>query len=199
VLPGRQLAAALRRAPLVPYQGRLCRAVHAASLYGFQKKQPYVPRPLFDLGSPASGARYTPRGGAPALYLAEDYETSLHEYLQVGAHARLTPTNPTGAIVLFVADVQLTAVLDLADRDTLRLLGTTAAELREPWRYRRDRRTPPTRVLGRAVAADVRIQAIRFPSTKGKGACFAILTDHIIAPAFVRVHDSENHLVAEVP
>lgn len=200
MLRRRPLARALRAAPLVPYQGPLCRAVHVGTLYGFRRRAPYRPRPLYDLGPPAGGARFTPKGGAPALYLAEDYETSLHEYFQVGASARLRPAVATAAsVVVFGAEVRLETVLDLTDPHTRALLGTTLAELREPWRYRRDRRTPPTHVLGRAVAADGRIQAIRFPSTKGTGTCFAILTSVLVAPAFIRVHDPDSRLVAELP
>ena len=199
MLKGRALARALRAAPLTRYEGALCRAIHAATLYGFKKKAPYVPRPLYDLGPPAGGARFTPRGGAPALYLADDYETSLHEYLQVGSHVRLRPRLGAEAIVLFVAQVRLGAVLDLTDKRVLAALSTSAPELRQPWRFRRDRSTPPTHILGRAVAADGHIQAIRFASTKGSGACFAILTRAVVPPAFVRVADPDGHLVATLP
>jgi hypothetical protein len=79
------------------------------------------------------------------------------------------------------------------------MLGTSAAELRQPWRFRRDRRTPPTHVLGRAVAAGGRVQALRFASTKGDGACVVILTRAVAAPGFVRVRDPEDRLVATLP
>lgn len=199
MLAGRALANALRRASLTPYEGVLYRAVHAATLYGFKKAAGYTPRPLYDLGPPAGGARFTPQGGAPALYLADDYETSLHEYLQVGRHVRLRPPVGTGAIVLFVAEVRLERVLDLTNTPVRAIVGTTAGELREPWRFRRDGRTPPTHRLGRAVAAGRDIQAIRFRSTKGNGACFAILTGTIVPPSFVRVSDPGNRLVATLP
>jgi RES domain-containing protein len=139
MLAGRALARALERARLMRYEGVLCRAVHAATLYGFKKEAACIPRPLYDLGPPAGGARFTPRGGAPALYLADDYETSLHEYLQVGSHVRLRARVDTGAIVLFVAEVRLERVLDLTDRRVLSILGATPAELRQPWRFPRCR------------------------------------------------------------
>jgi RES domain-containing protein len=199
MLAVRALAKAVRAAPLVRYEGALCRAVHGVTLYGFKKRAPYTPRPLYDLGPPAGGARFTPKTGASALYLADDYETSLHEYLQVGSHLRLKPRLGAGAIVLFVAEVRLETVLDLTDKRVLARLGTTASELREPWRFRRDRRTPPTHILGRVVAADGHVQAIRFRSTKGSGSCFMILTRTIARPAFVRVRDPRNRLVAALP
>jgi RES domain-containing protein len=195
----RHIATALKRLSLTTYDGALCRAISPATLYGFQNKKPFKPRPLYNLGPGAGGARFTPRGGAPALYLADDYETSLREYLQVGAPGPLRPVAGSEAIVTFAVHVRLAAVLDLTDTRVLAALGTTPAELREPWRHRRDRRTPPTHVLGRAVAKDRRIQALRFASTKGPGTCVVILTDAIKAPAFVRIHDSQNRLVAELP
>lgn len=199
MLAGRALARALGRAPLTKYEGPLCRAVHGATLYGFKRKAPYTPRPLYDLGPPAGGARFTPKGGDPALYLADDYETSLREYLQVGSHVRLRPRLGAGAIVLFVAEVRLETVLDLTDRRVLNTLGTAAAEMRQPWRFRHDRRTPLTHILGRAVAVHGRIQAIRFHSTKGRGACFMILTRALVPPAFVRVRDPAGRLIATIP
>lgn len=199
MLPKRALAAALRNIPTVPFRGSLVRAVHAATLYGFRHGPRYAPRPLFDLGPPRSGARFTPPGGAPALYLADDVETSLRELLQVGASAALRPQPSAKAMVVFTADVRLEAVLDLTRDETMAALGTTAAELASPWRHRRDRRVPPTQVLGRAVAEHGHIQALRFASTKGPGDCFMILTATIVAPAFVRVTDPESKLVQSIP
>ncbi len=190
---------ALREAPLVPFRGPLVRAVRAATLFGFQSGATYVPRPLFDLGPPRSGARFTPPGGAPALYLAEDAETSLHELLQVGASAGLKPQPGQKSVVLFTADVRLAAVLDITEAAVISALGTSAAELAGPWRHRRDRKTPPTHVLGGAVAEVGHIQAIRFRSTKGPGVCFAILTQTVVAPSFVRVRDPNARLVQIIP
>jgi RES domain-containing protein len=199
MLRRRALAEALRNVPLAAFRGALVRAVHAATLYGFRHGPTYEPRPLFDLGPPASGARFTPPRGAPALYLASDVETSLRELLQVGASAALRPVAPAKAVVVFTADVRLEAVLDLTRDETLDALGTTRTELASPWRHRRDRRTPPTHVLGRAVAEDGRIDAVRFASTKGPGECFMVLTQTIASPAFVRVTDPESRLVESIP
>lgn len=199
MLPRRALVEALRTVPLARFRGALVRAVHAATLYGFRHGPAYEARPLFDLGPPRSGARFTPAGGAPALYLASDVETSLRELLQVGASAALKPLPSAKAIVVFTADVRLEAVLDLTHEETLSALGTSREELASPWRHRRDRRTPPTHVLGRAVAEGGRIQALRFASTKGPGDCFMVLTQAIAAPAFVRVTDPESKLAQSIP
>jgi RES domain-containing protein len=199
MLPRRAVTEALRAVPLTRFQGPLVRAVHAATLYGFRHGPTYEPRPLFDLGPPRSGARFTPPGGAPALYLASDVETSLRELLQAGTSAALKPQPSAKAVVVFTADVRLEAVVDLTRDETLAALGTTRAEMASPWRHRRDRKTPPTHVIGRAVGEAGHIQALRFSSTKGPGDCFMVLTGTIVAPAFVRVTDPESKLVQSIP
>ena len=197
MLIGRALDRALKKVPLVPLQTPLCRAVDAATLYGFHANTPYEPRPLYDLGPASRGGRFTPKGGAPALYLADDLAISLHDYLGIDAHARLRPGTP--AIVLFTVQVRLSAVLDLTEPAVRAALQTTLAELRAPWRFRRARSRPPTHTLGAAVHRAGHIQAICFPSTKGKGTCVCVLTESVTAPDFVRIHDPSSKLVATIP
>jgi RES domain-containing protein len=199
MLATRALPGALKRIRGRSYQGTLCRAVHAATLYGFEQAAPYRPRPLYSLGPSATGARFTPRGGSPALDLAEDHTTALHEYLQVGSSARLAPAAGTEALVLFTVDVRLTSVLDLTRVEVQAMLGTSARELGSPWRYRQARGVPPTHALGRAVARSGRFDAIRFASTKGPGSCLAIFTSLLAPPAQVRIRDPRNRLLEELP
>jgi RES domain-containing protein len=122
MLPVKALELALTRVPVTRFEGLLCRAVHSGTLYGFLHRKLYTPRPLYNLGPPTNGARFTPKGGAPALYLAQDFETSLREYLQLGKSARLTPrSEKEGAIVCFTAKVRLDSVLrDLPRHDPSR-------------------------------------------------------------------------------
>ena len=197
--PTPTLERVLKTIALTHYQGQLCRAVNADALYGFSRTGHYVPRPLYNLGPPNGGARFTPRGGMPCLYLAEDYETSLREYLQVGSPARLRTTVHNTAFVNYVADVRLEKVLDLTKGAVRRTLGTNLTELKSPWRYRRDRRIPPTHRLGRVVAKVGHIEAIRFVSSKGQGICIVILTDALTPPAYVRVQDPQSRLIAQIP
>ncbi len=89
--PTRTLERVLKTIALTRYEGFLCRAVKVNALHRFSHTAHYTPRPLYNLGPPSGGARFTPRGGAPSLYLADDYETSLREYLQVGWPAGLAP------------------------------------------------------------------------------------------------------------
>lgn len=182
------------------FEGLLCRAVQSGMLYGFLHGKLYPPRPLDNLGPPKNGARFTLKGGAPALYLAEDFETSLREYLQLGKSARLTPRSETeGAIVCFTAKVRVESVLDLTTNDVQKALGTDDNELKSPWRYRKKGGLPPTHRLGRAIAAVRRFDAVRFKSSKGDGDCFMILTEVLVAPSFVEVNDPVSLLTQRIP
>jgi hypothetical protein len=84
-----------------------------ATLYGFAKGARYNPKPLFSLGAPMTGARFTPKGGAPALYLAENQVTALAEVVQVGGHVPLTPTLQPSALVVYPVEVKIQRVLDV--------------------------------------------------------------------------------------
>lgn len=200
MLAAKELRLALARMVVSRFEGLLCRAVHSGTLYGFSHGKLYTPRPLYNLGPPKNGARFTPKGGAPALYLAEDFETSLREYLELGKSARLAPRSATeGAIVCFTAKVRLEAVLDLTNSVVQRALGTDAHELRSPWRYRKKAGVPPTHRLGRAIAAARRFDAVRFKSSKGDGDCFMILIETLAAPSFVEVNDPISLLTQRIP
>ena len=200
MLPAKALKLALARVAVTRFEGLLCRAVHSGTLYGFSHGKLYTPRPLYNLGPPKNGARFTLTGGAPALYPAEDFETSLREYLQLGKSALLTPrSEKEGAIVCFTAKVCVEAVLDLTTGDVQKALGTDDNELKSAWRYRKKSGVPPTHRLGRAIAAARRFDAVRFKSSKGDGDCFMILTEALVAPAFVEVNDPISRLTQRIP
>ena len=200
MLPAKALKLALARVAVTRFEGLLCRAVHSGTLYGFSGGKLYPPRPLYNLGPPKNGARFTPKGGSPALYLAEDFETSLREYLQLGKSARLTPRSAKeGAIVCITAKVRVEAVLDLTTGVVQKALGTDDSELKGPWRYRTKGGVPPTHRLGRAIAASRRFDAVRFKSSKSDGDCLMILTEALVAPSFVEVNDPISLLTQRIP
>jgi hypothetical protein len=78
----------------------------------------------------------------------------------------------------YTVEVEIDDVIDLRARAVRTLLGTSIAELGGPWRYRRDRKTPPTQRLG-AVVAKRGIAGLLFQSTKGPGACLVVFTDNL--------------------
>jgi hypothetical protein len=123
----------------------------------------------------------------------------MREHTQISVPRPNAPARLPGAPSTFIATVRLEHVLDLTDRSIRRQLGTTRSELAEPWRYRKDRRKPPTQRLGAEAAAGGRIQAIKYLSTTGSGACFVIFTGALTPPSFVEVNDPDGDLVQRLP
>ena len=199
MLPTQSLRKLFQNISLVPFEGTLYRVVRADVLYGFTKAGPYVPRPLYNLGPPRGGARYTPRGGAPSIYLACDMDTAMREYTQIPTPTPLEPVSPTGALVTYSAKVLLERVLDLSQKRVRKQLDTNLAELAEPWRYRKDRRKPPTHRLGAEATDSGRVQAIIFRSTKGAGNCIVIFTGALVPPSFIEVNDPAGKLIERFP
>lgn len=107
MLPTNSLRKLLRSIAVIPFTGTLFRVVRADVLYGCSATGPYTPRPLFNLGPPKGGARYTPRGGAPSVYLAGDMDTAMREATQIGAPKPLAPAKAPGALVTYSATAQL--------------------------------------------------------------------------------------------
>jgi RES domain-containing protein len=149
-------------------------------------------RPLWALGAPKSGARFTPKDGAPSLYVAEDVVTATHEGLQVTLG---TPVKPPAGVTraVYTVKVQLGNIIDLRDKSVSALLGTNAAELKGAWRYRRDKKVPATQRLGR-LAAKLGVEGLLFQSTKGSGACLVVFPANLKGPSFLEVSDATNVL-----
>lgn len=153
-------------------------------------------RPLWGLGASRDGARFTSKGGATSLYVAEDFETANREAFQVTRARSVKP--PAGVVrVTFSVTVRVSTVLDLCNGRVRKSLGTNIPELKSAWRYRRDGTTPPTHILGR-VAAELGLEGLRFPSTKGAGACLVIFTDSL-KPGSVLVVSDGRRLLERLP
>lgn len=188
---GARLAKGLRACPRAPVAGVWYRSVDGGVFrHFFDKEKPA--RPLWALGAPRSGARFTPRNGAPSLYLAEDVETATREGLQVTLG---TPVKPAVGVMraTYTVKVQLADVVDLRGASICSLLGTTATELKGPWRYRKDRTVPPTQRLGR-LAAKSGLEGLLFQSTKGQGACLVVFTERLKGKSFIEVSDGTQVL-----
>lgn len=79
---GRSLSEAVKDCPRVKQRGVWYRSVDGAVFRGFyDAKHPM--RPLWGLGAPRGGARFTPTNGPASLYVAEDLDTANREGLQV--------------------------------------------------------------------------------------------------------------------
>jgi RES domain-containing protein len=173
---GRRLSEALERCPRVAVRGVWYRSVDGEVFRGFYTKTNPM-RPLWGLGAPRSGARFTPKNGPPSLYVAEDIETANREGLQVTLGTPLKP--PAGVTrAIYTVEVDIVEAMDLRDPSVRSLLETSVVELRSAWRYRKDKKRPPTQRLGAAVAK-CGLAGLIFQSTKGAGACFVVFTDNL--------------------
>src|SRR4051794_18689313 len=118
MLAADELSAALASLAGEPLEGVLYRAIFLEALFGFHQRPAYPqPQPLYSLGAPSRGARFTPRGGMATLYMAEDQETALAEAHRVSdtlRRARSSAGEPHRPTVLVSAVVRLTSVVDLA-------------------------------------------------------------------------------------
>ena len=96
--------------------------------------------------------------GVDCLYFSETEATADAEYRRAwrGTAAEHQPN------LTFTAQVRLRKILDLADGETVRLLGLTREDLEGAWRLRQ-----PTTLqeLGRAISRQSSITALRYPST----------------------------------
>ena len=192
---GPRLIKAVRECPRITVKGVWYRSVDGEVFRHFY--HPTKPmRPLWGLGAPAGGARFTPRNGPSSLYLAEDLETANREGLQATAG---TPVKPPAGVTraVYTVKVELTDIIDLRDDSVGLSLGTSAAELGGPWRYRRDKKTAPTQRLGR-IAAKVGAEGLLFQSTKHTGGCLVVFIGNVRSTSFLEVSDS-SRLLERIP
>lgn len=134
---------------------------------------------LFTSGKPN---RFNP-AGTPCVYFAEDEATAAAEFGRHFASSR-------EPFVTYFAEVQLRAVLDLCDVDTMEALDLTPADLQAPWIG--VRAPTVTQILGDTMARQKRISAIRFPSDASRaqgrnGANVVIYQSCVSRPDFVRI------------
>lgn len=187
------------------FEGILYRAVDLEALFGFHVRTPYTqPLPLFSEGSRARGARYTPVGGPPTLYLAQDPQTAyaeanrVHTQVWSGTAANFPALPPT---VLISARSRMDNILDITDEAIQQALKTTTEELLRPWRLAQSRgQIVATQLLGQAVYDSGSFQAIRYPSAQSSGArCLAVFPDRLVPPAFIETVDQHFNIPQRLP
>lgn len=196
--------AILARLPTTSFTGTLYRAIDYEALHGFHSTTPYAPNALYCHGAAEHGARYTPRGGMPSLYLAEDYGTAYEEanqaYLAVQAiNPRAVPGSPP--TVVLSARVEIASVLDLADPAVQAALQTNLAELSAPWRlFQRAGGVAPTQQLGQAVYQGMHAQALRYPAAVVPArCCLVVFCELLSSPPFVEIYDPHANLLCRLP
>jgi len=201
MLQGAALAEALARVPLVELHGPWARAVAFQHLRAAPPGHPSEgpPQPLWPGSAALRGARFTPKGGFGSVYLSGDAVTALAEVEGVFLHRQLRPVLVPCRRVWMVIRVEglLTRVLDLADPKVQALLGSSSAELMDPW-LGIDR--PPTQRLGQAAFESGRVVALRYGSIKHPdGYNLVVFTDRLadVAPDYLEV--SEPGMAQRLP
>lgn len=187
--PGNDVAELLQRVPTRPMRRRLVRCVPALD---FLEGTP--PTFLYTSGRPG---RCNPRG-VECLYFSETERVADLEYRQCFA-GMAAATEPR---LTFFAEVDLKRIVDLSRPAVLTSLGLSANDLRQPWRTA----STPTRVqqLGRAISAQERVSAIRYPSDACrragiKGWNVAIFPASVVAPSRVRILGRSGATLEELP
>lgn len=205
MIQGRALATALSKTPSQSLTRHFYRAADYEALHGFHRSPPYpAVRPLWGLGAPKSGARFTQLGGPSSLYIAENPVTALAEVTRVRAYILASGPSeigPISPIVIFSVKVHLETVLDLTLPHVQVALGTSEAELKVAWRLvQSDGRIAPTQLLGQAIFDSGRYQAIRYSSDLSPGsACLVIYEDRVRHPAYVELYDPNGNLKGRLP
>lgn len=204
MLPYPELLNVLPGLSVQPFRGTLYRAINYGALHGVGSTAAYAPNPLFCEGAPRKGARFTPLGGMPSIYFAEDRQTADLEANQ--AYLAVHQINPAAmpgppATVLFTARVEVERVLDVSDLAVQARLGTNRAELASPYRlFQTTGNLSPTQMLGQAVCDSATAQAIRYQSAvPGGGYCFVFFRDLLAPTSFIEIYDPGSTLARRIP
>lgn len=201
MLPYAQLVSAVASAPRATLHGPWARTVEHALLQGPPPGSTgTAPEPLWPGGSKLYGARFTPAGSFPTLYLAASPVTAMIEVGSIFSHPSLmTTTIAKNPVVVVSVDGMLNDVVDLTDSAVQALLGTTSVELTASWVLKNP---APTQELGRAAYEAGVVTAFKFPSSKHEtGWCLAIFTDRLSLNAanYVEVIDTSKKLAQRLP
>lgn len=181
MLSGAQLDAAIRRVVSRPKRDIFYRAMltkHVNDPLGEQR--------------PISANRFNVAGGARVLYLAGQIATALHEVQAFGF--------PQRSVAIVPVQVDLQAVVDLCDPNTLAILQLTKNELASNFRSSGASPTP-TQELGERAAASGLFDAFIFESLALPGTInLAVFEANLQAlNASLSVNDPANNLYATLP
>lgn len=196
MLGAQELPAALESLEGAPFKGAVYRAVFLEYLMGLGDAQP---QPLFSMGAPLSGARFTPRGAMATLYVAEEPETAFaeaHQMARVGSRSSPPLQIAIRPTVLLEAHVQLASILDMTKEAHMERMATTRRELTAKWRLRAARgEDVATWQLGRALYESGRFTGLRYESSLRRGSfCLAIFPDRLGEGDFVSVFDPAGNI-----
>ncbi|MBP9093444.1 RES family NAD+ phosphorylase [bacterium] len=192
------LATVLLTLPAVPINSTYHRSVANASLYQGRRRPKY----LYALGPGREGARFTPKGGPPCLYVSAEPVTTLSEATGIASALVLAGLAIPQPMSSFSMTVYLhRGLLDLTDTEVLAKLGTDLTELDGPWEQQVINGDPvPTQILATAAYASKRFQVIRFYSHEDPGKVnIVIWTEMVKSPSAVVVIDGTSTINERIP
>ncbi len=102
------------------------------------------------LGSQLYGARFTPKGSFPTVYLCESIEAALREYLARGRRLKL-PDHKSLPMVMAWVKVKAANLLDTTDADVSAVINSLLDKDKIHWRAIQDRREAASQAVGRAI------------------------------------------------
>ncbi len=164
----------IKTAPAIPFSGNLSRAVAQLS---FDKSKKY-------LFTSTKRNRCNP-DGVFCIYMGEDRDTAMAEYDKY-----YTDEDDHQPCVLYTGKFEAKGILDLGDSATVRHFGLKAADFYSAFRVNPNE--TPLEQLGRAVARQNVVCALRFPSdamhvAKATGFNFVIFKQALVAPDSLRI------------
>jgi RES domain-containing protein len=102
------------------------------------------------LGSQIHGARWTPKNSFPTVYLCENVETALQEYLARARRMKL-PDHKSLPMVMAWVKVKAVNVLDTTEAEIAAVINPFLATDKIHWRAIQDRREAVSQAIGRAI------------------------------------------------
>jgi RES domain-containing protein len=192
----KKLKSILASVPAISIEQCFYRSVKNASLHNYNP-----PKPLYALGPGNEGARYTPVGGPPCLYVSAKPLTTLCEVAGIASSLLEAGAVLPYPLTLYSVKVKLKYVLDLADPEVCKALGTTLQELDGSWEQQLKNSVPvPTHILASAAHASGRFQGIKFVSHEDPTTInLMIWTETIRYPCYVEVQDSTGQMADRIP
>jgi RES domain-containing protein len=162
--------------------------IHVARRYWRMLAPKWAHDPLNGAGAAQRGGRFNPPG-VQALYMSEEFSTSVAEYEQ---DLGIRP----GTLCAY--DVESERIVDLADARTLHELGVDAGALRAPWKHVAfvEKREPPTWSLAKRLLKE-NIDGIRVPSVQAAGSNLVLWRWNIERAAKVAALDPLRDLPAD--
>ncbi len=183
MLSGAQLDAAIQQVVSRPKRDLFYRAMLAK----------HANDPLGKL-RPIQANRFNIANGARVLYLAKDVQTALHEVQAFGF--------PPRSVTIVPVQVDLRAVVDLRNANTLAILQCTNNDLSVNFRSLGPGAPPaPTQVSGECAAASGRIDGFIFESLASPGAINLAVFEANLSrlSSSLTVNDPANNLHATLP